>query len=105
MTQWERATYAFMVAGAIFYAGWIASAAHFNVAARLENEKRLVYVQTQVVPKLQTQLRQLGCDNDQLVEKAIYAIATGEDMDWDDLNGCKRVPVVKPPPVEKILKK
>lgn len=105
MTKWERRAYVFMGAGAIFYAGWIASAAHFNIAARWENEKRLVYVQTNIVPRLQTQLRQLGCDNDQLIQKVIVGIATGDNMNWEDLNGCRRVAPVKAPSVEVILKK
>ena len=106
---WEDRVTNVMVAGIIFYVGWISSAAYFNISGRWENEHRLVHVETMVVPKLKTQVKQLDCDRTKLAKVATQAISSNQfesvpTPDWDEVNGCPKVKPVKPPPVSAILK-
>lgn len=99
-----------MAAGAIFYAGWISSAAHFNLAARWQNEHKLVALETQVVPKLKTQLKQANCDKGKIAQVAVLAVAnsqgaTNRAPEYSDITGCAPVAPVKAPPVASVVKK
>lgn len=94
------------VAGIIFFAGWIGSAAYFDIHRRWADEHKLVHVETTVLPKLQTQLRQLNCDRSKLAKVAKQAIASQQ---YDSVpvppmtavSGCPKVKPVKPPSVPK----
>lgn len=106
----ERRAMIVMAAGAIFYAGWVSSAAYFNIAGRWQDQNKLVHVETHDVPKLKTALKQANCDKTHLASIAGQAIAANESPDldgpsWAELHGCAPVVPIKPPSVATILKK
>lgn len=108
MSTAPRTVYlSFMGAGAIFFAGWISSAAYFNIKEKWHHEAQLVHVETQVVPKLKTEVIQKNCDAYKLAGVAIDAITAAKRAgatdapDYSDVSGCPKVnPVPAPKPTE-----
>lgn len=106
----ERKAMLLMGFGAMFYAGWIASAAHFNISQRWVEQKQLVAVQTKLVPKLKTDLKQAACDKFHLAAVATQAITAAQvngipSPGYEDIEGCAPVTPVKAPKAEDVVKK
>lgn len=107
--NWEHRVTVFMSAGAIFFAGWLSGAAYFRVHQLWQNTAQLVHVETQVLPKVQTQLKQATCDRGKLANVAGQAIASANNdavptPNYSDIHGCQKVSPVKAPTASAVVK-
>lgn len=98
-----------MAAGLVFWAGWVSSAGYFRVKHLWNNQHKLIAVETTVVPKLKTQVRQLSCDRTKLAQVAQQAVAANEGAPVDapdatDIHGCPKVAPVKAPSPAAVIK-
>lgn len=70
-----------MVAGALYFAGWISAVSYFNISQKWAHEKELKTVETTVVPKLAAEA---GCEHwraDQMKALALQPLQVGvEDL-------------------------
>ena len=92
--NWEkvhRNTMLFMAGGALFYAGWISSAAHFNIKQRWEDAHKLLIEQTQTVPALKSFA---GCEKmrAQIATKEAAKSEAGSDIDLRKIPNCPPAP-------------
>jgi len=94
--------------GVIFYIGWIASAAHFEVLNLHKDQAKLVQVQTTVLPKALTALKQANCDKGKLTDAAVQAIVSAQTgavptPSIQEVSPCAPVQPVKPQEASKLI--
>ena len=84
-----------MAAGAIFYAGWISSAAYFNISGRWQDTHKLVIEQTQTVPALKSFA---GCEKlrANVATKDAAKSEAGSDIDLGKIPNCPAAPKKTP---------
>lgn len=104
----HNAVWAFMLSGMVFYAGWISAIVYFKVPDQWRNTHKLVQVETSVVPKLKTDLKQASCDKQRLASVAGQAIVAANNEtvpvpSIEDVSGCDKVSPVKAPTVKSVV--
>lgn len=108
--MWERRADMVSALGAAFVSGWVSCSGYYSIEHLWQKQNQLVTVETKVLPKVQTELKQADCDRTKLAGVAAQAIASANNLafpapDYSDIRGCKKVAPVKPPPIEAVIKK